>query len=210
MPTTITETTSGTKFDLSAIQSALRENKLDGWLFYDHHHRDPLAYSHPRPRPQRPRHPPLVLLHPRYRASRKNSSTASNPSSSTRCPAQNPSTPPGRSSNPGSRPSSPAQPKSPCSTPRATPSCTSPWSTPAPSNSSATSAKQIVSSADLVSHFEAVLTDEQLATHYVAQKHIDAHPRRRLEGDRQPRPQRRHRRARHGAVPSGRLCAAPI
>jgi Xaa-Pro dipeptidase len=30
--------------DLSAIQSALRERKLDGWLFYDHHHRDPIAY----------------------------------------------------------------------------------------------------------------------------------------------------------------------
>ena len=30
--------------DLDAIQSALREQKLDGWLFYDHHHRDPIAY----------------------------------------------------------------------------------------------------------------------------------------------------------------------
>src|SRR5271156_5695934 len=30
--------------DLKAIQSALREQKLDGWLFYDHHHRDPIAY----------------------------------------------------------------------------------------------------------------------------------------------------------------------
>ena len=30
--------------DISAIQAALREQKLDGWLFYDHHHRDPLAY----------------------------------------------------------------------------------------------------------------------------------------------------------------------
>lgn len=30
--------------DLEAIQSALREQKLDGWLFYDHHHRDPIAY----------------------------------------------------------------------------------------------------------------------------------------------------------------------
>jgi Xaa-Pro dipeptidase len=34
--------------------------------------------------------------------------------------------------------------------------------------------KEIVSSADLVSQFEAVLTDAQLATHYVAQKHLDA------------------------------------
>ncbi len=30
--------------NLNAIQSALREHKLDGWLFYDHHHRDPIAY----------------------------------------------------------------------------------------------------------------------------------------------------------------------
>ena len=31
--------------DLSAIQSALREAGLDAWLFYDHHHRDPIAAS---------------------------------------------------------------------------------------------------------------------------------------------------------------------
>ncbi|HEX6804343.1 MAG TPA: M24 family metallopeptidase [Terriglobales bacterium] len=30
--------------NLQAIQSALRERNLDGWLFYDHHHRDPIAY----------------------------------------------------------------------------------------------------------------------------------------------------------------------
>jgi Xaa-Pro dipeptidase len=30
--------------DLETIQKTLREQKLDGWLFYDHHHRDPLAY----------------------------------------------------------------------------------------------------------------------------------------------------------------------
>jgi len=29
---------------LSEIQQALREQQLDGWLFFDHHHRDPLAY----------------------------------------------------------------------------------------------------------------------------------------------------------------------
>jgi Xaa-Pro aminopeptidase len=28
---------------LDAIQSALREAGVDGWLFYDHHHRDPIA-----------------------------------------------------------------------------------------------------------------------------------------------------------------------
>jgi Xaa-Pro dipeptidase len=29
--------------NLDAIQTALREASLDGWLFYDHHHRDPIA-----------------------------------------------------------------------------------------------------------------------------------------------------------------------
>ncbi len=31
--------------NLPAIQAALRERKFDAWLFYDHHHRDPLAYT---------------------------------------------------------------------------------------------------------------------------------------------------------------------
>ena len=29
--------------NLDAIQTALRDSNLEGWLFYDHHHRDPLA-----------------------------------------------------------------------------------------------------------------------------------------------------------------------
>ncbi len=29
---------------LAEIQAALREEQIDGWLFFDHHHRDPLAY----------------------------------------------------------------------------------------------------------------------------------------------------------------------
>ena len=29
---------------LEAIQEALREEGLDGWLFFDHHHRDELSY----------------------------------------------------------------------------------------------------------------------------------------------------------------------
>lgn len=31
--------------DIGAIQSALLDQHLDGWLFYDHHNRDPLSYS---------------------------------------------------------------------------------------------------------------------------------------------------------------------
>lgn len=30
--------------NLHAIQAALREQNIDAWLFYDHHHRDPIAY----------------------------------------------------------------------------------------------------------------------------------------------------------------------
>ena len=30
--------------NLPAIQTALRERNIDAWLFYDHHHRDPIAY----------------------------------------------------------------------------------------------------------------------------------------------------------------------
>lgn len=30
--------------NLAAIQAALRDNNIDAWLFYDHHHRDPIAY----------------------------------------------------------------------------------------------------------------------------------------------------------------------
>jgi Xaa-Pro aminopeptidase len=29
--------------DIKAIQAGLRASKLDGWLFFDHHHRDPIA-----------------------------------------------------------------------------------------------------------------------------------------------------------------------
>ena len=32
------------KLDLQALQAALREQGMDAWLFYDHHGRDPLAY----------------------------------------------------------------------------------------------------------------------------------------------------------------------
>ena len=30
--------------NLDTIQTAIRDAQLDGWLFYDHHHRDPIAY----------------------------------------------------------------------------------------------------------------------------------------------------------------------
>ena len=50
----------------------------------------------------------------------------------------------------------------------------SPWWMPEPSKFSASWAKPIVSSADLVSRFEAVLTPEQEKSHYEAQGKLDA------------------------------------
>jgi Xaa-Pro dipeptidase len=32
------------RMEIALIQEALRRENLDGWLFFDHHHRDPLAY----------------------------------------------------------------------------------------------------------------------------------------------------------------------
>ncbi len=46
--------------DLDAIQSELRNAGLDGWLFYDHHHRDPIAYRVLKIAPADV-HAPLVL-----------------------------------------------------------------------------------------------------------------------------------------------------
>ena len=40
------------------IQSALREERLDGWLFFDHHQRDPLAYR-------------ILKLNPKHVATRR-------------------------------------------------------------------------------------------------------------------------------------------
>ena len=50
---------------LESIQSELQRAGLDGWLFFDHHLRDPLAYRVLELEDDRPRHPALVLLHSR-------------------------------------------------------------------------------------------------------------------------------------------------
>ncbi|WP_353066347.1 Xaa-Pro peptidase family protein [Tunturibacter psychrotolerans] len=172
MPITITETTSGTKFDLAAIQHALRENKIDGWLFYDHHHRDPLAYSilglDPNAHVTRrwfyfiPAHgEPKKLVH-RIEASRLD-------------------TLPGAKSVYSSWQELESQLEGLLNGQKRIAMQYSPRN--AIMYVSMVDAgtiellrslgKEIVTSADLVSHFEAVLTDDQLATHYVAQRHID-------------------------------------
>src|SRR5271167_3209696 len=158
--------------DLEAIQSALRDQKLDGWLFYDHHHRDPIAYSilglseslhvtrrwyYLIPAEGEPR----KLVH-RIEAGRLD-------------------TLPGAKAVYSSWQESEGQLQA----------MLDPYQRLAMQYSPRNAimyvsmvdagtiellrslGKEIVTSADLVSHFEAVLTDDQLATHYVAQKHID-------------------------------------
>ena len=159
--------------DLSAIQSALESARVDAWLFYDHHHRDPLAAA-------------ILGLPDHGLVSRRwyyvipaagRAAQARSPHRSRQAGLaprlQRPFTPRGRNSSPASKPCSVPGNASPCSTPRATPSCTSPWSTRALSNCSASVGKEIVSSADLVSRFQAVLTEEQIDSHYAAQKLLD-------------------------------------
>jgi Xaa-Pro dipeptidase len=172
MPTTITETTSKTKFDLAAIQQALRENKIDGWLFYDHHHRDPLAYS-------------ILDLDPNAHVTRRwyyFIPASGEPRKLVhRIESFKLDTLPGTKTVYSSWQELESQIAVLLT------GATKIAMQYSPRNAimyvSMVDAgtiellrdlgKQIVSSADLVSHFEAVLTDAQLATHYVAQKAVD-------------------------------------
>jgi Xaa-Pro dipeptidase len=172
MPNTITETKSQTKFDLAAIQQALRENKLDGWLFYDHHHRDPLAYS-------------ILGLDPNLHVTRRwyyfIPATGEPKKLVHRIESFRLDTLPGTKTAYSSWQELESQLATLLT------GATRIAMQYSPRNAimyvSMVDAgtiellrdlgKQIITSADLVSHFEAVLTDEQLATHYVAQKKID-------------------------------------
>ena len=169
MQDTITETKSDTKFDLSAIQQALRENKIDGWLFYDHHHRDPLAYS-------------ILGLDPSAFVTRRwyyfIPATGEPKKLVHRIEA-------GRLDTlPGSKTSYSSWQELESKLQTLLTGATKIAMQYSPRNAimyvSMVDAgtiellrsfgKEPVTSADLVSHFEAVLTDAQLATHYVAQK----------------------------------------
>jgi Xaa-Pro dipeptidase len=173
MPTTITETTS-TKFDLAAIQQALRENKVDGWLFYDHHHRDPLACS-------------ILGLDPSAHVTRRwyyfipADSKAEPKKLVHRIESGRLDTLPGAKAAYSSWQELESQLQTLLT------GATRIAMQYSPRNAimyvSMVDAgtvellrsfgKEPVTSADLVSHFEAVLTDAQLATHYVAQKAVD-------------------------------------
>ena len=63
--------------DLAQIQQELRNQKLDGWLFFDHHLRDPLAYRVLGFTAPRSADAPLVLPDSGRRASRAAWNTAS-------------------------------------------------------------------------------------------------------------------------------------
>jgi Xaa-Pro aminopeptidase len=172
MSTTITETTSKTKFDLAAIQQALRENKFDGWLFYDHHHRDPLAYS-------------ILGLDPHMHVTRRwyyfIPATGEPKKLVHRIESFRLDTLPGTKTAYSSWQELESQLQTLLT------GVTKIAMQYSPRNAimyvSMVDAgtiellrsfgKEPVTSADLVSHFEAVLTDAQLATHYVAQKAVD-------------------------------------
>jgi Xaa-Pro dipeptidase len=158
--------------DLPAIQSALREFGFDAWLFYDHHHRDPISeavlglpghglvsrrWYYAIPAEGEPR----KLVH-RIESGKLDALPGSKGMYSSWQELQ-----------------------------RALEAMLGPWTRIAmqysPNNAimyvSMVDAgtveflrsldKQIVSSADLVSRFQAVLTEEQVATHYAAQSLLD-------------------------------------
>jgi Xaa-Pro dipeptidase len=176
MPDIVTETQkqteTQTKFDLRAIQRALQENKIDGWLFYDHHHRDPLAYS-------------VLGLDPNAHVTRRwfyLLPAQGEPKKLVhRIEAGRLDTLPGPKSVYSSWQELESQLEALLTGQKRIAMQYSPRN--AIMYVSMVDAgtielirslgKEIVTSADLVSHFEAVLTDAQLATHYVAQKHID-------------------------------------
>ena len=159
--------------NLEAIQAALREAGLDGWLFYDHHHRDPIGER-------------ILGLDPKAHITRRWYYFI---------PAQGEprklvhrieqgrlDTLPGRKGLYSSWQELAAGLEAMLT------GATRLAMQYSPNNAIMyvsmvdagtveflrTLGKEIVSSADLVSQFEAVLTDEQIASHAVAQKAIDA------------------------------------
>jgi Xaa-Pro dipeptidase len=159
--------------NITAIQAALRDANLDAWLFYDHHHRDPLAYS-------------ILGLDPGMHVTRRWYYLVPATGEPRKLVHRIES---GRLDTlPGTR----AEYSSWQELDAALESMLAPYTRLAMQYSPRNAimyvsmvdagtidliremGKEIVSSADLVSQFEAVLTDEQTATHYVAQQKIDA------------------------------------
>ncbi|HWF66926.1 MAG TPA: M24 family metallopeptidase [Acidobacteriaceae bacterium] len=158
---------------LEAIQTALQGNGLDGWLFYDHHHRDPLAYrilglGDARHVSRRwfylipATGEPKKLVH-RIEEGRLDALPGKKTVYSTwqELEAQLSAMLQGRT-----RLAMQYSPRNAIMYVSLVDAGTI--------ELLRSMDKQIVSSADLVSHFEAVLTQEQIESHYAAQRSIDA------------------------------------
>jgi Xaa-Pro aminopeptidase len=158
--------------DIAAIQTALRGASLDGWLFYDHHHRDPLAYS-------------ILSLDPAMHVTRRWFYLVPATGEPRKLVHRIEST--RLDTLPGARAeySSWQELDTALETMLAGVTCIAMQYSPrnAIMYVSMVDAgtvellrgmgKEIVSSADLVSQFEAVLTEEQIRTHYAAQEKVD-------------------------------------
>ena len=158
--------------DARQIQEALREAKLDGWLFYDHHVRDPLAYR-------------ILGLDPTMHVTRRwfyfIPAKGEPRKLNHRIEAGKLDT------LPGERTLYSTWQEMEAALETMLQGATKLAMQYSPRNAVMYVAmvdagtvevlqafgKQIVSSADLVSRFEAVLTDRQVETHYTAQKKID-------------------------------------
>ncbi len=158
--------------NLAAIQSALRDQHFDGWLFYDHHNRDPLAYRILGLAPNQHVTRRWYYFIPAYGEPRK----LVHRIESGKLDAL-----------PGSREQYSSWQELESKLEEMLAGNTKIAMQYSPRNAimyvsmvDAGTAevirsfgKEMVSSADLVSHFEAVLTDEQIATHYEAQRRLD-------------------------------------
>src|SRR5271170_1627128 len=158
--------------NLAAIQSALRDANLDGWLFYDHHHRDPLAYT-------------ILGLDPAAHVARRWFYLI--PAEGEPCKLVHRIESGRLDPLPGPRQEYSSWQELESKLAAMLSGTTRLAMQYSPRNAimyvSMVDAgtiellremgKEIVSSADLVSQFEAVLTDSQIATHYAAQQKID-------------------------------------
>ena len=157
---------------LEAIQTALRDAGLDGWLFYDHHGRDPLAYS-------------ILGLPPSAHVTRRwyylIPATGEPKKLVHRIESGRLDSLPGAKAEYSSWQELEASLAAMLTGTRRLAMQYSPRNTimyvsmvdAGTVELLRELGKEIVSSADLVSHFEAVLTDEQIASHFEAQTAID-------------------------------------
>ncbi|QHS53508.1 Xaa-Pro peptidase family protein [Edaphobacter sp. 12200R-103] len=169
----MTATANTKELDLTAIQQTLREQKIDGWLFYDHHYRDPLAYRilglgeglHVTRRwfyfiPAEGE--PKKLVH-RIESGRLDTLPGSKSEYSSWQELEGQV---GVLTSGATRIAMQYSPRNAIMYVSMVDAGTV--------EMVRALGKEVVSSADLVSRFEAVLNDDQIATHYVAQQKIDA------------------------------------